>query len=398
MQKISIYIINILMFTIFMVSCSSDDDNPQPSGGYDKFVLDVDVEEEDTRALVNTETLKTLCSPVGEPDALDDESERVGIWVDLKPKGEGNIQEGYLRHNMAYYEKPGGRTGKHWNYYPVEDQYWTANTYMICRTFYPARFLNDNNMILSSDASNFYITYSSVAHQEDLLIGYNYVDSDTKESLNRQPEETDLNVIPIKMQHALSALQFKFVLSDDNISDKELISSCWLEGGTNPDAERKFGTVGQMKAGVTPDYQFSYISWKTTFFPEKRQTNYLWVGKRNNMGKVPGLEFGKGTEVGIPYKLENTETGNKYCGNDGYILVIPQAIPEDMNLCFTLKSSGETISRVKINKGGDNVGDIPTWLPGHKYIYKIIIGNAGINLEVTNAPWNNYDSNHGVYF
>lgn len=398
MQKLIIFIICLLTIALAFTSCSSEE-NDLPPENNNKFTMEVNVGDvQETRALIDTETLKSLCSPDGEPDVLTDQTERVGIWVDLRSKENSTIQEGYLRHNMAYFEKPGGRKGKHWNYYPVEDQYWTANTYMICRTFFPSRFLNDNNMIPSSDASNFYINYSSVAHQKDILIGYNYVDSDTKESLNRLPEETDLNVIPIKMQHALAALQFKFVLSDDNISEQEKITSCWLEGGTNQNAQNKFGTVGQMKTGVSKDFKSSYISWTKTFFPESRLTNYLWVGKKDQNGKVPGLPFGKGTKEAVLYKAETTEDNNKYAVNDGYILIIPQVVPEDLNLCFTLKSSGATISRVKINTGGHNIGSVLNWLPSYKYSYKIIIGNAGINVEVTNTPWNNLDSNHGVYF
>lgn len=420
---------------LFIASCSSETDDRGTYNSENVIRWGI-VTEDDTRALISDDiTLQGKCSIDGE---------RIGVWANLEYKDGTNAAvpygdvEFFKDVMLAYYNKPEGRDGKHWNY-PGEDKFWVSGTYMLCRAYYPANFLKGQNEFnerlveLSSSASSFRIKYSTSVFQEDILVGYSRVDSDKKRYFDNEQKKIisfdSQNGIPLKMQHALTALQFQFV--QDGGSENQL-DKCWLESEGSDNIKTRFAVSANMMYGLKyeiPGDEHSKgrvlnfedrIFWKKSYCPIPQEKIYYWVN-------IDGItipyknQLSESNPPATPYKnnykdykdtfnKEQKEyvTDNIYCNNDGFLLMIPQRIPENLYLCFTTKKGGPfDVIRIKIpeDKGGTEVESLYDhtkkemwWLPNYRYTYTITISNSNITIDVGSDKWNNIFSNSSVDF
>ena len=414
------------------IPCSCSDDAAvviQPSGPAEVMQFSPHMAPvQSSRALVaDAAHLQSNCTPNGtSPDAAGDTSERIGIWADTHSKVDGTHNEIFKDVTLAYYEKNGGRPGAQWNYIG-DDIYWPHGATMICRAYYPAKQLYENGMVEeSSNATSFRLTYSTVSCQQDVLLGYNEVDCDTKQSLI---DGADVSKnIPLKLKHAMAALQFKFVNKNNGDTDK--LVSCWLESESTKDYEFNYATVGLMSYGQPASgagmYKENQIVWSKAYHPAPGEKCHYWKA-------AAGYELPyNATQSCTAYTSKQSEAGSLFTDNEGYLLVVPQAIPHHLYLCFTTTyTSEDNVMRVRIpvDRGGTTMPD-PTdhsremeydnpyfdkskpedavanpkrikkqfWSENHKYIYNITISESNVTLEIKTSEWNIIDSNTSIDF
>ena len=397
----------LIALTALMACNDNETDAPDnPSGDSNVISWNVEAINNSSRAFVNNNTLKTNCTPNGTPDSPGDVSERVGIIGDLVYKHDNSNVEYFSDVRLGYYEKPNGRKGVHWNYAGA-DKFWVNGTYMPLRAFYPAKYLEQTQMLeQTSNAQSLRVNYSTMTDQIDMLLGYRNIDSDNYDRSK---------AIDITMRHAMAGLKFQFKLTENNLSSTNKLTACWLESDGETDDQTRFATVGLLVYGL-PDMEKVVLSdsimWKKSYFPPQGYQFYKWENPA-------GTEFTK-TKAGIPYL--GGAAGNIYTDNEGFVLIIPQYIPKNLYLCFTTEEGGQNnVTRVPIpvDRGGSEVRDITSsitdpsqdgyyimedghrkqfYLPNFRYIYNILIDQSGVILTVDIAPWNNFDSNTSIDF
>ena len=409
-------------------SCSNDTEHVGPSSKEETLRFSPAIEQiRSARALVtNAACLQENCTPKGTaPDAKDDVSERVGIWADTHSKIGNSHTEIFKDVMLAYYEKEGGRPGAQWNYIG-EDIYWPHDANMICRAYYPAKFLHQEGMVEeSSNATSFRLSYSTVSCQEDVLLGYNYVDCDTKKSLIDGADVS--NNVPLQMKHGMAALQFKFI--NKNNDNTDYLVSCWLESEGAKDKTFRYATVGVMSYGLQmPETGMSgkdKIMWSKAYYPAPGEKCHYW--KAASGSELPY----NSTQWCTAYTSKQSAAGELFTHNEGWLLVVPQAIPHNLYLCFTTTyTSEDNVMRVRIpiDRGGSTMPDPnnPTqnmeydnpyfdktkpenetnprrikkqyWRDNHKYIYNVTISPSNVTLEIKTSPWNVIDSNTSIDF
>lgn len=339
----------------------------------------------DSRALMNATGLQKACTPTegADPDS-DDGTERVGIWADLIRNSDNGREFFFNNRMLGYYHKDGGREGQNWNY-SGDDIPWLAGRKMICRAYYPAVYLTKNDMVVhSSDATSFHLNYSIYDSQEDILVGYNLVDTDSKTDKDNKDVTAG---IPIEMFHALSALKFKFYKAEKGSSTK--LTSCYLECGPKNDESKSFATVGLLAFGSETAGDENKMVWDKAYEPEAKDKCYEWKYEA-------GLEF-TSTTPAIPY----ADNQNMYSNNSGAIMIIPQVVPDNLYLCFTTEEGGAyNVTKIPLNTGGelnkDDKDKNLKWLHNKCYTYSIKISDSKVTIEVSITPWNNINTTTGV--
>ena len=390
-------IVAIAMITF--TSCSNDDDAPV-APDEDTAAIDFGIVSEgfDSRALIiGTDALNPLCTPTsGEKiDSDADKSERVGILADLIYKNTTNRKQNLFLDHWMYKAADG------WKYYKegypndIVRKHWVRGTYLVCSAYYPTKFMTKHTGIKleATNANKMQLTYSAISCQEDLLIGYNVIDSDnrTDKDANKLADRT---FVPILMQHGLAALKFQF--KSPNANSDDAITKVWLDD-TDSDADGGddwFAVVGNLiyetVEGVNADGKKIFtknVNW--TRSTSGRYQNYIW----ENTEGLP-VQFNPET-IAVPYTKGNNTNADAdvFCNNDGFILLIPQKIPQKLFLCFTTKGGGpkKIIKQQLYNQGG-----LKTWEYNNRYIYTIKLSPAGVQLTVDVQPWNEIKSNTSV--
>ena len=211
-----------------------------------------------SRALIeNKGILETACSPAGE-------NESIGIWgdYDLVSDNQNQTIVGFFQATeLQYYgisadeDSPTG-----WDY-SGEDRFWTWGGRYKFRAYYPQKGVS---VVSSSTASMFVFEWNSMLQQQDLMVAYNYIDT----------QRWDLKApVPLEFDHALSALKFNFQFEEGYVADDKL-TGFWLENTEEDD----FASIGIMAYGAIT----------ATDAPE------TMTGERSYANE-PGTEISKGT-------------------------------------------------------------------------------------------------------
>ena len=348
-----------------------------------------------TKAMIeDINDLKASCTPVTiSPFVLN---ESIGVWADYEYLGTtfNNLLSNV---ELAFYDKTGGNTDG-WNYnYGKDEEYWQMGGIYYFRAYYPQKAIKDA-IISTSSAKTFIVNYNTEVMQEDMMVGYESVHTQTAPDLS-QPVE-------MQLKHALAALKFQFQFQyteGGKYYDSDKLTSCWLR---NTDTDG-FTTAGMMVYGVTDDggnYFPEQIDWAESYQPAIKFFNWSYPSgiefKNENDGD--GVDFDPEDEVKVAtaYTLGD---GN-FINNGGWLLVIPQHSDGTVELCFTTEKGGaDNVYSVKLpsktgtgTDGPDTEGE--EWIAGYRYTYTVSITKTDLELFLSLSDWNQLDSSYSITF
>lgn len=347
-----------------------------------------------TKAMIeDINDLKASCTPVTiSPFVLN---ESIGVWADYEYLGTtfNNLLSNV---ELAFYDKTGGNTDG-WNYnYGKDEEYWQMGGIYYFRAYYPQKAIKDA-IISTSSAKTFIVNYNTEVMQEDMMVGYESVHTQTAPDLS-QPVE-------MQLKHALAALKFQFQFQyteGGKYYDSDKLTSCWLR---NTDTDG-FTTAGMMVYGVTDDggdYYPEQIDWSESYQPAIKFFNWSYPSgiefKNENDGD--GVDFDPTDEVTVA----TAYTGDgKFTQNGGWLLVIPQHSDGTVELCFTTEKGGaDNVYSVKLPsktgtgaEGADPEGE--EWIAGYRYTYTVSITKTDLELFLDLSDWNQLDSSYSITF
>lgn len=315
--------------------------------------------------------LEDACSPTGG-------NESIGIWGDYDAVVNGVLQTSvgfFQATELQYYgisadeDSPTG-----WDY-SGEDRFWTWGGRYKFRAYYPQKGVN---VVSSSTASMFVFEWNSMLQQQDLMVAYNYIDT----------QRWDLkDPVPLEFDHALSALKFNFQFEEGYVADDKL-TGFWLENT----AEDDFASIGIMAYGaITAADAPETMTWERSYANEPGTEIYKWTYPTG----IPFYRTSDNASAMATAYTTGAKDGGEYIGNDGWLLVIPQKPSGKVNICFTTEKSGTTVYRAKLpaQTETDNV-----FRPGYKYNYTVTIGSTDLTLDLSIAEWNRRESSHDIKF
>ena len=348
-----------------------------------------------TKAMIeDINDLKASCTPVTiSPFVLN---ESIGVWADYEYLGTtfNNLLSNV---ELAFYDKTGGNTDG-WNYnYGKDEEYWQMGGIYYFRAYYPQKAIKDA-IISTSSAKTFIVNYNTEVMQEDMMVGYESVHTQTAPDLS-QPVE-------MQLKHALAALKFQFQFQyteGGKYYDSDKLTSCWLR---NTDTDG-FTTAGMMVYGVTDDYGDYFpeqIDWSESYQPAIKFFNWSYPSgiefKNENDGD--GVDFDPTDEVTVATAY--TAGDGKFTQNGGWLLVIPQHSDGTVELCFTTEKGGaDNVYSVKLPsktgtgaEGADPEGE--EWIAGYRYTYTVSITKTDLELFLDLSDWNQLDSSYSITF
>ena len=339
----------------------------------------------ETKALIENENgLKAACSATG--------GNSIGVWADysiLEGAGEPDASGAPSNGRLMTYENVFDNaeivyTGTRWNSAEGKDVYWAVGGDYKFRAYYPQTLAD--YIMESSDADVFVIDYNTVKIQEDMMVAYAAVDTQT----------ADLSApVELEFHHTLSAVKFRFQFIDGYL-EEDYLTSCWLENK----AEGGLTNIGMMVYGGSDSEQ---ISWSESYQPPVGQKMYYW--------KHPGIYFNRtsGTNTAAVAYMDPSycSEGESFSRNDGWLLLIPQESNGKVQICFTTKTGGDVIYRIDIPKktgtkaDGSQDGDdkeLVYFAPSHRCTYTVNIGKINLELKISLSKWNQLDSSYSITF
>lgn len=358
-----------------------------------------------TKAMIeDINDLEASCTPVTiSPFVLN---ESIGVWADYEYLGTtfNNLLSNV---ELAFYDKTGGNTDG-WNYnYGKDEEYWQMGGIYYFRAYYPQKAIKDA-IISTSSAKTFIVNYNTEVMQEDMMVGYESVHTQTAPDLS-QPVEMHL-------KHAMAALrfnfQFKYTEDDGKYYDEDYLTSVWLR---NTDTDG-FTTAGMMVYGVTDDddnYFPEQIDWAESYQPDVRF--YSWnypdgvrFANEDVNGDKDGVDaYDPADEVKVATAysmMPASESEKRYARNNGWIYIIPQRSDGTVELCFTTRKGGsDNVYSVKLPSvtgtgldGIDPAGEY--WRPSQRYTYTVSITKTDLEMYLHLSDWNQLDSSYSITF
>ncbi|MBO5708027.1 MAG: fimbrillin family protein [Bacteroidales bacterium] len=348
-----------------------------------------------TKAIIDEMVdLEFECTPIStSPFEL---KESIGIWADYEYLG---VTYNNLLSNveLAFYDKTGGNSDG-WNYnYGKDEEYWQMGGVYYFRAYYPQQAIR-NAIISTSSAETFIINYNTEVLQEDMMVGYESVDTKTALDLSAPVE--------MHLKHSMAALRFRFQFQyteDAKYYDTDKLTACWLRN-TETDG---FTTAGMMVYGVTDDkgdYYPEQINWAESYQPSVEFFKWSYPAgiefKNINDGDTEGFDPEDEVTIATAY---STGSG-KFAQNEGWILIIPQKSDGTVELCFTTEKGGpDNVYSVKLptktgtgNSGPDTYGE--NWIAGYRYTYTVSITKTDLKLYLGLSDWNQLDSSFSITF
>ena len=357
-----------------------------PESGTVPIVWSVDMEKNGvaSRSLIGSQAdagdipITQACTPT----AVGGEGEAIGIWADYTYTDadgmQATVKNLFAGTRLIYADKAGGNPYDSWNYAGT-DLYWFVGGKYKFRGYFPQKL--EDQVLTTSDATTFAMTYSTSDYQEDLLVAYNEVDTTVPSVDLSQP-------VTLNFKHALAAVRFRVEASYDNT---DYLTSCYLQNADTKD----FASIGILVYGtetVSDDF-----FWSMGYNPPATERIYYWSNS--------GVEFSTDTQTGtvtpaLAYTQTGTTDGGLFTENDGWLLILPQASSGNLQFCFTTRNAEEGIYRVNIPKGTeyDDSGAVISeeYQPGKRYTYTIRITEADVELTITAADWNMRDSSYDI--
>lgn len=242
-----------------------------------------------------------------------------------------------------------------WTYDPL--QYWKLNKFYRFRAYHPysGSAFSINAM---SDVDDIFIEYAINAGKEDLLVGFQTVESTASNIKNK---------VKFAFKHALCALEFKIAFKND-----PFIEDSYTDNLTS------FHLSGLIPTGTL---QYTHedgnnlsevIKWHASYFDDGEY--YEWTGSKS---------FTK-------YKGNNATT---VFDDYGLVFCIPQT-------CSPAETK-QTIVYFKTEKAGDAVHSAPLpkmqWEPGKIYSYTLLINKSDLEISVTIKDWDEIQANEDLF-
>ena len=307
-----------------------------------------------TRALTNINRLQETCTPVA-----GGSNESIGVWGEYTADSDGQnlLVKEFTATPLTYI--PG--TFNSWEY-PGEPRYWELRATYDFRACYPQKLMT--SLMTQMDATMFQGgPVNTMILQEDIMVAATQVDTRVS---------TFSETVHLSMQHIFAAIQFKVRAAEGfTPAMNEAVTSCWLQNSNNE--TNLFSPSGYLvhSGNVSPE-----IVWHT--YEASSAPMYVWQHE--------GVSF---INENILYSPNGGLEGEKYTGNDGWLLVVPQVVKEGtLDFCYTLKNAGEQIFSVKIPP--------ITYEYGKKYTYTLEIRGSEAELNLTIAPWNYIESSYDI--
>ena len=385
---------------LFAVSCRKQE-KPQPEQD-GQVRWDVrGVEGYSTKSLINNKVdIEKACTP----ESKGGKGQTIGIWADYDITIDGTqyTVENVFQGTHLIYNPLSEATDTKWEY-EGDPAYWVAGGKYIFRAYYPS---GEVSVLESSSSAKAFVVESNTAStQRDLLLAFNSFDTATGKYADGS--EGDMSKpVPFYFRHAMAAVKVRFRFEDGFYSE-DAITSCWFENSANDD----FAITGMMTYGDGVHLEERKIQWIKSYSPASGLQYYLW----KHPDGVPFSSDAGSSVIATAYSVFSTgDTGEKFTGQDGFVMIIPQSSTGNQHICFTTKSGGNAVFRIAIPKKTgtsnkkylDNPDDPSThkdpggcdFIPGWRYTYTIVITKTDAQIVLGIAPWNKLDSSFSISF
>ena len=246
-----------------------------------------------------------------------------------------------------------------WTYDPL--QYWKLNKFYRFRAYHPysGSAFSINAM---SDVDDIFIEYAINAGKEDLLVGFQTVESTASNIKNK---------VKFAFKHALCALEFKIAFKNDDFIEKDYTDNL-----------TSFHLSGLIPTGTLQythedgNYLSDVIKWDATYFDDGEY--YEWTGSK----QFPKYDGSNAISV-----------FDGFDGNDGLVFCIPQT-------CSPSETKKTTVN-FKTEKAGDAIHSAPLpnmqWEPGKIYSYTLLINESNLEISVTIKDWDVIQANEDLF-
>lgn len=384
----------VLAATVLLAAACSRDKTETPSKPRSDMPICWNIETTDdtalgSRALIgNEDSADTYCIPLSRactPSSEGGPGFAVGLFGDYtythlgRDVTEADIFRGA---RLVYSDNAGQNPFSSWNY-EAEDQYWYPGGQYVFRAYYPQKMYNYT--VSTSNATTLAIVYPTRKQQYDLLLGYATADTNDPETMRK--------AVSITMRHALAALRFRFRLG---FEDEDMLTSCFLLN----DEGRKFCSQGTVVYGSASSPES--VAWLQDYNPPATEEVYKWVHPAGIPMKSECITGIDEKALQYDYTIAEAytqydaaaegETGELFCRNSGWLLIIPQESYGTCQLCFTTRQGGESLYKIALptvterDEAGNPVST--AWEAGKRYTYTVTLSKSDIDINVAIEDWN----------
>ena len=242
-----------------------------------------------------------------------------------------------------------------WTYDPL--QYWKLNKFYRFRAYHPysGSAFSINAM---SDVDDIFIEYAINAGKEDLLVGFQTVESTASNIKNK---------VKFAFKHALCALEFKIAFKNDEFIEEDYtdnLTSFHLSGLVPTGTLQYTHEDGNNLSEV--------IKWHATYFDDGEY--YEWTGSKL-------------------FPKYNGSNATTVFDDKGLVFCIPQT-------CSPADTKQTTVN-FKTEKAGNAVHSAPLpkmqWEPGKIYSYTLLINKSDLEISVTIKDWDEIQANEDLF-
>lgn len=277
--------------------------------------------------------------------------EAIGLWGDFTLNGE--VFHEFINTPLTCTATENNT----WNYHDYT-RYWNNHAQYKFRAFFPMNAIG--NKAQAADAASLNIDYNTETLQEDLLVTYREINTDTW-NLEK--------AVPLEMQHALATLKFVFKMEEGSKRTNSLISL---------HLDKQLKTAGRLIYN-TPNVSIS--SWHNLQTSAATQL-YAWANS--------GINFNATTQAVAYTTPQGTTTtmGAEYCVSNGHVLIIPQecAVAPTISLTTPTKAYNVSLGTTQFT-------------PGKQYIYTITVRDDDeLHITLRIKKWNELDSSYDINF
>ena len=242
-----------------------------------------------------------------------------------------------------------------WTYDPL--QYWKLNKFYRFRAYHPysGSAFSINAM---SDVDDIFIEYAINAGKEDLLVGFQTVESTASNIKNK---------VKFAFKHALCALEFKIAFKND-----KFIEDSYTDNLTSFHLSGLIPTGTLQYTHEDGNFLRDVIKWDATYFDDGKY--YEWTGSK------------------LFPKYNGSNAITVFDGS-GLVFCIPQT-------CSPSETKQTTVN-FKTEKAGDAVHSAPLpkmqWEPGKVYTYTLLINKSDLEISVTIKDWDKIQANEDLF-
>ena len=242
-----------------------------------------------------------------------------------------------------------------WTYNPL--QYWKLNKFYRFRAYHPysGSAFSINAM---SDVDDIFIEYAINAGKEDLLVGFQTVESTASNIKNK---------VKFAFKHALCALEFKIAFKND-----PFIADSYTDTLTSFHVSGLIPTGTLQYTHEDGNYLSDVIKWHASYFDDGEY--YVWTGSKL-------------------FPKYNGSNATRVFDDNGLVFCIPQTCsPSDTK---------QTTVNFKTEKAGDAVHSAPLpkmqWEAGKVYTYTLLINESDLKISVTIKDWDKIQANEDLF-